>query len=133
MKPRAKLIKGALIAGAVFAALFCEWVIARLAGGSALALPVAVFAVTVMLSVLPFLPGLWLALAAGFLLDSAALPPFGATILLFLFLACVMEAVRAVMADRKSYGAKIGVAAGLYLLVYALAPSVRAIAILLKL
>ncbi|MFY9462555.1 MAG: hypothetical protein WAP52_00005 [Candidatus Sungiibacteriota bacterium] len=121
------------IGAALAAAIFCEWVIARIAGGSVVVPPVTVLAVILVMTALPFSFRIWLALAAGFLLDSVALPPFGATILLFVFLAGVMEIVRAVMADRKSYFAKTVTGAGLCLLAYGAAPLARVAAVLLRL
>ncbi len=132
MKP--PLVINVAVAGAALVlAIFCEWVIARLMGGSAFVPSVTTLAVIFVMQALPFPVGLWYGLAAGFLLDSVAPPPFGATILLFLFLACVMEVVRAVMADRKSYTATIAMAAGLYILAYWSVPLVRAAAMALKL
>lgn len=130
---RPPLAIGIVVVGAALAvSLFGEWVIARVAGGSALVLPVTTLAVILVMRVLPFSAGIWFGLAAGFLLDSVALPPFGATILLFLFLACVMEAVRVVMANHESYPAKIAMVAGLYILAYGAAPLARAAAMLLR-
>ncbi len=119
--------------GAVPVALFCEWVIARLAPGSAFVPPAATFAGVLVMQALPFSVGLWYGLAAGFLLDSVALPPFGATMLLFLFLACAMGIARLVIADRMSPLAKAAVVAGLFALAYAVAPLARAAAALLSL
>lgn len=124
---------GIVVIGAVFVvALFCEWAIARSVSGIAFLPPVTLLAVLLIMLALPFSLGLWVAWVGGFLIDSVALPPFGATILLFLFLACAIEAGRAVMAERKSYLAKIAMVAGLSLLAYGVAPLARAAAALLK-
>jgi len=130
MRPRTR---GILIAGAVLAALFSEWMIARSAGGRVFVPPMTALAVIVAVRLLPFSGGLWVALAAGFLLDSVGLPPFGATILAFVFMVCAIKAVQWVIADPASYRAKFALVAGWYLCVAAVMPLARIGAALLKL
>lgn len=115
------------------AALFCEWVIVRSFGGSIYMPSATALAVILIMFVLPFSWGLWVAGVWGFVIDSIALPPFGATILLFLFLACAIEIIRIVIAESKSYLAKVAVVAGLYILAYIAAPAARVAAALLRL
>ena len=119
------------VAAASVASLLCEWVIARLVGGSVLVPPVATLATILVMQWLSFPASIGYGLAAGFLIDSVALPPFGATIVLFIFLACAREGARVVMADHKSYIAKIAMVAGLYAIAYGVAPLARAAAGLL--
>lgn len=88
-------------------AVFSEWVIARMLGGSSFLPSVAMIGVVIILVASPLVAGLLFAMAAGFILDSIALPPFGATLLLFLFLACMTHLLKAVIADRDSYRVRI--------------------------
>ena len=118
---------------ALIASLWCEWVIARMGGGSILVPPVTLLAAIAAMAALPFSLRIWCAAAAGFVLDSVGLPPFGAAMLLFIFLACMIEAARLVIADRASLFAKVAMAAGLYLLAYGAGPLARTAAGLLRL
>ena len=119
------------VAVALVASLFGEWVVARLVGGSTVVPPLTTLAMIIVIQVLPFPASIGYAVAAGFLVDSVALPPFGATIVLFIFLACVREGTRVVMADHKSYAAKIAMTAGLCVIAYGATPWARVAAGLL--
>lgn len=116
-----RVLKVLMVIAAFAASLGCEWVLARLAGGSAFIPPVTTLAVMAILWFIPFGPGLALALAAGFLLDSMAPPPFGSTMLLFVVLACVREAARQILVKRVRFAVHGALAAGFMLLAGALA------------
>lgn len=120
------------VAATLIASLFGEWTVARLAGGSAVIPPLTTLATVIVIQVLPFSASIGYAAAAGFLVDSVALPPFGATITLFIFLACVREVMRVVMADHKSYAAKIAMTAGLCVIAYGATPWARGVAAALR-
>lgn len=126
-------VKGLLIVGATLAgSLIAEWIVARAVAGSIVVPPMTTFAVILTMQALPFPLALVLALGAGFFFDSISLPPFGAAIALFLFLACVMEIGRALIADRTSRIVRFAMAAGLYFLAYGVAPLARSAAAFLN-
>lgn len=125
MKPP-RAITMVMISVALALSLMGEWAVARSAAGSILVPPLATLAVILAMAVLPFSLGLWCALAAGFVFDSVALPPFGASIVLFVFLACVIEIARLVIADRIAPLTKAALAAGLVVLAGIAAPVIRA-------
>jgi cell shape-determining protein MreD len=79
-----------------------------------------------------FSAGLWFALIAGFTIDSIALPPFGATVILFASLACMMALARILMAERRSYTMSVVWGAGFCVVAWAIVPLARAAAGLLN-
>lgn len=112
----------------VLAGLFCEWVLARMLGGIAVLPSVAAITVIVVLAAVPLWAGLLSGAAAGFLFDSMALPPFGATMLLFVFLACAAHLFKAVVADRDSRRVRIFLCAVLVLFAFLARPLARIVA-----
>lgn len=112
----------------VLAGLFCEWAIARMLGGISALPSVAVITVIVLLAAVPLWAGLLSGVAVGFLFDSMALPPFGATMLLFVFLACAAHLFKTVVADRDSLRVRIVLCAALALLAFLARPLARIIA-----
>ena len=90
----------------VLSGLWCEWVIAYTAGGIAVVPSVALITMIIVFSVVPLWAGLILAVTAGFFLDSIALPPFGVTMLLLLFLASMTYVLKTIIVDRDSYRMK---------------------------
>ncbi|GEM_PF-2330884 len=126
-----RAITMAVISIALALSLMGEWIIARSVAGSIMVPPLATLAVILAMVVLPFSLGLWCALVAGFVFDSVALPPFGASIVAFFFLACVIEIARLVIADRIAPLTKAAMAAGLVVLAGIAAPVIRATMVLL--
>lgn len=117
---------GIIVAVALVASLCGEWIVAPLIGGSAVVPPMTALVSVIVMGALSFPASIGYAVAAGFLVDSVALPPFGATMALFIVLACAWEGIRALMADHKSYTAKIAMVAGLCVIAYGVAPWTRA-------
>ena len=95
-----------IVIGSVLVGLWCEWVIAYAAGGIAILPSVALITMIIVFTAVPLWAGLLLAMTAGFLLDSIALPPFGASMLLLLFLASVTYVLKTIIVDRDSYRMK---------------------------
>lgn len=112
--------------------LWCEWTIARFAGGTLWIPPAATLVVILILSAVSFGWGLAAAFAAGFVLDSIAPPPFGTMMLLFIALACAIGAARRVLTERVSLGAQCSAVSGLFFLAYAMTPLARALAALVS-
>lgn len=107
----------------VLGALAFEWIISPFVGS--VLPPLAVLTTTAWFFVLPMPWRLSLGGAIGFFLDSVSLPPFGAAMVLFLFLSLAVEALETLLADRDSYAAKAAVFVVLVVLILLFAPLAR--------